>query len=628
MTSDPSSQSKANQFNFRAEIKQLLDILVHSLYKERDIFLRELISNASDALTQLQFEMLTNKEVLDPEAELAIHVDVVGEGDGKRLVIKDSGIGMTREEMITHLGTIAQSGAREFLKRVSSGEASPGEIIGRFGVGFYSLFMVAESVRVVSRSARPEAEAAAWISSGDETFRMEAADKQERGTELHLKLREDAAEYADTWKLKQIIKRHSDFIGFPIYVAGEQANQQQSLWRKRPGEVAQSDYTKFYQQLTLDFEEPLLTIHLVSDAPVDVRGLLFIPNKREKGFLTARAEPGLKLYSHHVLIQEYCQDLLPKWLNFIDGVVDSEDLPLNVSRETVQNNRLMRQLSKTLRHRVLRDLARLAEEDTDKYNHFWRQFGRTLKEGLVTDPEASNDVLPLFRFYSSRSNGGLRSLDQVINDTAEGQTEIYFVYGDDLDSVAHSPHLDPFKARNLEVLYWIDPIDPFLTPVLRDYKDKKFRNVDDPLMELPPLAETAAKDPAKPVLPEVELNRFVGRCVTTLGDRVTEVRVSKVLKDSPVRLVSPDNLPNRELQRVYRYMDQEYKLPKKIFEVNRDHPFIVQLAKLVTNRPDAPFINLAIEQLFASALVQEGLHPNPVEMLPRIQAIMELAAAG
>ncbi|MEZ4646301.1 MAG: molecular chaperone HtpG [Chloroflexota bacterium] len=422
---------QTDSYNFKAEIKQLLQILVHSLYKDRDIFLRELISNASDALTRLHFEMLTNRDVLDADAELAIHIDVpeVEEGEAKKIIIKDSGIGMTRDELIHNLGTIAQSGAREFLSKIGAEEMDPSDVIGQFGVGFYSVFMVADEVRVVSRSYQKDAEAAAWISDGSESFHVEAADKADRGTELHITLKKDAEEFATEWKLRQIIKKHSDFVRFPVYVGEEQANQQESLWRKRPSDVTDDDYKNFYRQMTMEFEEPLLTIHFAADVPVNVRAVLFIPAKREPGILAARKDPGVMLYSHNVLIQEYCTNLLPNWLGFIDGVVDSEDLPLNVSRESVQNNRIMANLGSTIRKRILRELNKLAEEDAEKYEAFWQEFGRAFKEGVATDPTAKEDVLPFFRYYSSKADG-LTSLDEYIGRMAEGQDAIYYVLGE------------------------------------------------------------------------------------------------------------------------------------------------------------------------------------------------------
>lgn len=622
-----------DSYNFKTEVKQLLHILVHSLYKDRDIFLREIISNASDAMTRLHFEMLTNRDVLDPDAELAIRMEVpeVEEGQPKQIIIKDSGIGMTKDELVTNLGTIAQSGAREFLAKMGEDDSlDPGDVIGQFGVGFYSIFMVADEVRVVSRSYKKRAKAAAWISDGSESFRIETAEKEDRGTEIHITLKKDAEDFANEWKLKQIVKKHSDFVRYPVYVGTdeEQANRQESLWRKSPSDVAAEEYKQFYQQMTMDFEEPLATVHFTSDMPVNVRALLFVPAKREPGILASRKEPGLMLYSHNVLIDEFNTDLLPNWLGFVDGVVDSEDITLNVSRETVQSNRIMAQLAKTVKGRVLRELKKLAQDDVEKYAAFWKEFGRAFKEAVATDYSAKEDVLPLFRYTSSQSEGKLTSLDEYIERMPESQEEIYYVLGDSEKSVANSPHLDPFKARDLEVLYWVDPIDPFVSPMLAEYKEKKLRNVDDASIELPELEEEAVEDKPESKLEEAEFNRVIGRFVTTLGERVTEVRASKVLKNSPIRLVSPEDETNRDMQRIQRILDQNYEVPKKIVEVNRNHPLIANLAHLVETTPDNDLINLTIEQLYDSALVQEGLHPNPTEMVPRIQQLLELATAS
>ncbi|MGB8646208.1 MAG: molecular chaperone HtpG [Anaerolineae bacterium] len=616
-------------YPFKAEVKQLLQILAHSLYKERDIFLRELISNASDALTRMHFEMLTNREVLDPDAELAIRIEAPEtHGDEpKTLIIKDSGIGMTAAELEQNLGTIAQSGVRDFLSKIDAGKLDPSDMIGQFGVGFYAVFMVAEEVRVVSRSYRPDAESAVWISDGSDQFRIEPADKKDRGIEVHIKLKKDAEEFASNWKLRQVIKKHSDFVRFPIYWGTERLNQQTSLWRQNPSDVKPEDYKKFYQELTMDFEEPAASIHFRADAPVNVRALLFLPAKRDKPMLSARREPGLLLYSHNVLIQEYCTDLLPKWLGFVDGVVDSEDLPLNVSRETVQNNRVMKQLAQVIRGRVLRELTRMAENDAVQYEAWWNEFGRAFREAIATDFEAKPEVLPLFRYASSTSDGKLMSLDQYLKQMQAGQSEIYYVLGDDAKSVAHSPHLDPFKARGLEVLYWTDPLDALIAPAVTEYQGKKFRNIDDTELELPEKKDESQDGTAAAATPDDEFNALVARCVQVLGERVTEVRPSKMLKESPVRLVSPKGDINRERQRLNRFFDKEYQVPKKILELNQNHPLIADLARTLQTQPDAELIDLTIEQLYESALVQEGLHPNPAEMLPRIQRLMALAVS-
>ncbi len=629
MNDSNNAQNQAEAYRFKAEIKQLLHILAHSLYKDRDIFLRELISNASDALTRMHFESLTNRDVLDVDAELAIHIDVpdIEEGEPIKIIIKDSGIGMNHDEVVQNLGTIAQSGARDFLAKIDDKDFEASDVIGQFGVGFYSVFMVADQVEVVSRSFRPGDQAVSWISDGGEDFRVDTAEKEDRGTEIHITLKKDAEEFANAWKLKQIVKKYSDFVRYPIYVGEEQANQQESLWRKQSSQVEEEDYKQFYQQLTMDFEEPLMVTHFASDAPIHVRSLLFIPAKREPGILAARKDPGVMLYSHNVLIQEYSTDLLPPWLNFVDGVVDSEDLPLNVSRETVQHSRIMQQLARTVRKRVLRDLAQLSEKDPDKYADFWNEFGRFFKEGLATDPAAKDEILPYLRYVSSNDEKDLASLDDYIERMSENQDEIYYVLGDDVQSAARSPHLDPFKERELEVLYWVDPLDAFLAPMLTEYKDKKLRNVDDADIELPPSDEEEQQEDVQS-LEEKPFNVLVGRFVTVLGDRIIEVRESKVLKNSPVRLVSPKDAQGRDMERLQRYLDQNYEVPKKILEINRNHPLIGNLGHLAEDHPESELIKLSIEQLYESALVQEGLHPNPLQMLPRIEELMLLASTA
>jgi len=597
---------------------------VHSLYKERDIFLRELISNAYDALTRLHFEMLVNQDVLDPESELAIHLETVETDGQKWLVVKDSGVGMTKDELIQNLGTVAQSGAREFLQSMEKEESDAIDIIGQFGVGFYSSFMVADEVRVLSRSYGKDSVAAAWVSKGGDEYHIEPAEKVDRGTEIHVRLKEDALDFADEWKLRQIIKKHSDYVSYPIYFGDEQVNQQQSLWRKPTSEVTEEEYRQFYQQFTMDFEEPRRVIHFSSDAPVHIRALLYIPTTRDKSVLNLRKESGLQLYSHNVLIQEYSQDLLPQWLRFIEGVVDSEDLPLNVSRETIQNTRLIRQLGRSVRKRVLRDLTSMAKDDPESYVTFWEQYGPFLKEGLSTDPESKEEILPHLRFYSSKSEGELTTLEAYVERMADEQEEIFYLLGDDPESVAFSPHLDPLRERQLEVLYLVDPIDPFITSILDDFDGKKLRNIDDANLELPGEVPESALEEAEQI-PDAIFNQLVGRCVTTLGDRVAEVRDSKVLKKNPARLVSTEDQPGGDLQRVYKYLEQDYQIPKKAFEINRNHPLIHNLARLVEREPGNDLINLSIEQLYENALIIDGLHPNPASILPRVQRIMEIA---
>lgn len=619
MTTQPES------LEFKAEVQQLLHILSHSLYTEREIFLRELISNASDALNRVQFEMLTNAEVLDPEVELATRIDF--DEEAKTLTISDTGIGMTRAELIENLGTIAHSGAMAFLKKLEA-EQRVGDIIGQFGVGFYAVFMVADKVSVTSRSYLPGESAWTWVSRGDNTYTLNPAEKAERGTVIEIDLKEDAAEFASAWRLEQIVKKHSDYVAFPIYVKDKIANQQTALWRKPASEVTDDEYNDFYRQLTLDFEKPLLHLHIITDAPVDIRSVLYIPRHRERGLFRMRPDHGLKLYSRNVLIQEDTKDMLPEYLRFVEGVVDSTDIPLNVARESVQSTRTMGHIKKALRGRVLKVLRELGEENPEEYKIFWEVFGPFIKEGVAMDFGGRDDVVPLLRFPTSKSNGALVALSEYAARMIEEQNDIYYILGDDLNAVARSPHLDAFTARDLEVLYLVDPLDAFMVQNLREYEGKSLKNVDDPDLQLPEVAEDKSTEKAETELPAEVFGKLIVRFKQVLGERVADVRESKLLKGSPCRLVSPDSGPDREMQRVRRLIEQDYEVPVKILEINRAHTLIQNLARLVEKEFANPLIDLTVEQLFENLLLLEGLHPNPAQMAPRIQELLERAIAA
>lgn len=618
--------TRPQTFEFRAEIRQLLNILIHSLYTEREIFLRELISNASDALNRVQFEMLTRQaeEVLDPEAELAIRITV--DEAARTLTISDAGVGMTREELVENLGTIAHSGAAAFLRALKERPQAGGEIIGQFGVGFYSVFMVADKVEVISRSFYPDSEPARWVSTGGETYEVTPALKTTRGTDIIVHLKEDAAEFASPWRLEQIVKKHSDFISFPIYIGDRQANRRTALWRKSPREVNDDEYTDFHKQLTLDFEPPLLHVHVSAEAPVDIHAILFVPSRRERGLLRLQTDYGLKLYSRKVLIQEYNKDLLPNYLRFVEGVVDSEDLPLNISRESVQSTRVIEQLRRTLSGKLLKELQQLAEQKPERYTQFWREFGVYLKEGVAAEPAARNNLTPLLRFRSSKTEGDeLISLAGYKARMADGQKAIYYLLADDLNTARRSPHLDAFRTRQLEVLLLTDRLDSFMLTGLREFEGLPLRNVDDPTLELPPAPDEATAERAESA-PAEEFAALLERARAILGERVTDVREGAHLTSSPVRLAAAEASPAREMQRVYRLLDRPYEVPKGILELNRSHPLIRHLAHLAATRPDDELLGAAVEQLYDNALLLEGWHPNPAEMAPRIQQLLEIAA--
>ena len=607
------------QFSFKAETKQLLHILIHSLYKDREVFLRELLSNASDALNRLRFEMVTNHNVLDSSAELNIRIKA--DKDSRMLTIQDSGIGMTRDEMVENLGTIAQSGARKFLDATKDQKVDFSRLIGQFGVGFYSVFMVAEWVRVTSRSFDPESQAVSWYATGDDNYQIESAEMSERGTKIEIKLKEDAAEFAEEYRLKNIIHKHSDYIGFPIYMGEESdaVNKQTSLWRTSKQEVIEEQYKEFYRQTTLDFEDPLLHIHMATDAPVQLYALLFIPGKLERGIFALRKEDGLKLYSRNILIDDYNKDLLPEYLRFVQGVVDSEDLPLNVSRETVQSSGLMPKLKKVLTNQVMRELESLAKNNAEKYQIFWQEFGGYLKQGVASNPAETEAVTPLLRFKTNTNPETWSSLEEYVSRMKDGQKDIYYIVGDDPKSVLRSPHLDYFHSQGTEVLLLTDPMDSFMLMGLHKYKDHELKNVAQADVDT---TQKPKDEPEAEKIPDADFNSLIERFKEVLGERVTDVRASNRLSQSVARLTDPDGTINPELQRVYKYLGKEYEIPKKILELNPSHSILKKLLKLETG---SDLQTAIVEQIYDSALLVEGLHPDPSSIASRVQQIMEAA---
>ncbi len=620
---DEANQQPANNaqtFGFKAETKQLLNILIHSLYKDKEVFLRELLSNSSDALNRFRFEMLTNQVVVDPEAELSIRISV--DKDAKTITIRDSGIGMNRDEMVENLGTIAQSGARKFLETARDQDGEFSQVIGQFGVGFYSVFMVAESVRVTSRSYRPDDNGVTWYATGDDSYQVDSAEKADRGTEIEIKLKQDAADFANDFRIKEIIRKHSDYIGFPIYVGEEttQVNKQTAIWRKSKQEIADDQYKDFYRQLTLDFEEPLLHIHSITDAPVQFYALLYVPGKSERGVFSLRKEDGLKLYSRNILIDEYSKDLLPEYLRFIQGVVDSEDLPLNVSRETIQATELMNRLKKAITGQIIKELDNHAKSSAQDYEVFWKEFGGFLKQGVATNQPDSEKILPLLRFKTNTHSETWSSLADYVGRMLPDQKNIYFIVGDDPKAVSRSPHLDYYQTIGAEVLLLTEPIDSFMLMGLKSYKDFELKNV----------AQAEASTSESPKDQEVETEKInsddfdhlVQIFKKVLGERVADVRSSTRLSHSVARLVEPEGSLNPEMQRVYKYLGREYEDTKKILELNPSHPI---LKSLVGMDPESNLQMIVIEQILDSALLVEGLHPDPSSMVQRVQDIIQIA---
>jgi len=607
--------SQDNAVPFRAEMRQLLHILTHSLYSDREIFLRELLSNAADAINRVRFVQLTNADVRNPDLEPAISIQI--DADANTITISDTGSGMTRDELAENLGTIAKSGTKAMLESLDAGQR--GDLVGQFGVGFYSAFVVADRVTVLSQSYLPDAEAAEWECDGNDTFVIRAANRAERGTTITLHLKEDAKEFASEWKLKQIIQKHSRYIPVPIMIGDDVVNDTQALWRVAPRTVEASQYTDFYQQLTYEMDEPLATVHLSTDAPIDLHALLFIPAKRERGMIERRIEGNIALYSRRVLIQAETKEALPSWLRFMEGVVDSEDLPLNVSREMVQGSATMARIKKTLTSRVIKEINDMAGADADKFAAFWNEFGIFFKEGIAVDPSAKDEILPLLRFHTSASDT-LSTFDAYIARMKPDQTEIYYVHANDLASAQQSPHLDAVHARGIEALLLTDMVDPFMMQHVREVQGKKLRNLDDPDVVLPgeDAAQTSTMDDAQ-LLAVVEGFKHV------LGSRIDGVQASQVLRNHPLRLVAT---ANSDMERMRRMIERDTSAPTRKVEFNQAHPIITGVASRLAHNPDDAIAAAVIEQLYASAQLLDGSALDPAAMVKRLETLMQAAVAA
>lgn len=617
--------SQTDQFEFKTEIKQLLDIITHSLYTSREVFLRELVSNASDALDKLRFEQARSTDIKDPDLELSIAI--TADKDKKILTITDTGIGMTREELIRNIGTIAHSGSAEFIRQAMADKENSSNIIGRFGVGFYSVFMAADKVTIRTRSFRPDAKTVEWVSDGLGTYTIaELEDDAPRGTAITVQLKEDAAEFADKNQITSIIKKHSNFISFPILVQEEKVNTVPALWRENKFSITPEQYKEFYTFLTYDHEAPLDTLHMSVDAPVQFSALAFVPPHSADTFGFDRDNYGLDLYVRRVLIQTKNKDLIPEYLGFMRGVVDTEDLPLNISRETLQENLLIRKIASTLTKQILGHLKKLGQ-DKDRYAAFWKEHSKRFKLGYMdfANQEAFGELL---RFNSSRHDGkdGLISLDEYIETAKDGQKDIYYISGPSREAIEQNPHLEIFRAKGLEVLYLYEPIDEFVMDSLRKFKDFEFRSTENADIEsLEKFADAGENAPKSQKLSDEEakdMDRFLKRVREILGDRITEARVSKRLSQSPSCLVSPDGATS-QMHKIMQLVTKDTSIPKKVFEINQDHALIRNLLAVFGKDEKDPFVTSVIEQLYESALLMDGYLSDPHKMVARLNRLME-----
>ena len=620
-----STVENREQFSFQAEIKQLLQLLSHSLYQSKEIAVRELVSNASDALDKMRFVGMTE----DSHRETgALEIAVEGRPEAKELVIRDNGIGMTRDELVSNLGTIARSGSLEFLKNASASGKADVSLIGQFGVGFYAAFMLADSVRVRSRSYKEES-GWEWESDGSGTFTVEPAEGLSRGTEVILHLKDDAKDFAEAYRIKSILRTYSGFVPHPIKVDGTVVNDQKPIWVEPKGQVTEDQHAGFYKYLNHGGDEsPLWHLHLSVDSPIQFRAILYCPRTNVERLGFGRIEHGISLCAKRILVQNDNRDLLPEYLRFLVGIVDSEDLPLNVSRETLQDSSVIRRIKGVLVKGVLDRLTKMADEAPEDYLAFYRQFGATIKEGIAVDPSNRDRVAKLLRFSSSHGDDGqaLTGLDDYVKRAPADQKAIYFLGGPDLASIRKSPNLEIFRKRGVEVLYLTDPVDEFVMTSLHAFDGKALTSIDSSDIELPG-ADTEGPEATPEKAPEGGFGRVLDLFREALGSRVESVRESKRLTDSPCCLVNADGGLSVQMQRLLKANNRDFPASKRILEVNPDAPLIRRLSLLAANEAgNGDFIRQCALQLWANTMILEGETAEPEEMVARVQSLMEQAA--
>ncbi len=624
--------------HFQAEVSQVLHLVINSLYSNREVFLRELVSNASDALDKLRFQSLQAPSLLGDDPNLRVRISY--DRDAGTLTIADNGIGMTHDEVVENLGTIAHSGSKKFLEAVKArGEGSDVSLIGQFGVGFYSAYLVADRVEVITRAAG-QAEAWRWASAARDNFTVEPAEREERGTSVILHLREDQKDYLDTWRLRELIQKYSDFVGHPIELqqeaeapkegeapappAFETANRASALWQRSKSEITKEQYEEFFKHLTHG-DEPTAWTHFKVEGNQEFAGLLYVPKTAPYDIdVPGEKRRGLRLFVKRVFIMDDCDALLPTWLRFLRGVIDSDDLPLNVSRELLQDSAIVRGIKKQVTRKALDLLADIAKENPEDYRGVWQNFGRVLKEGAHQDWEHRERLGELMRFETSHGEG-LSSLAEYVSRMKEGQPAIYYLLGESKKAVASSPHLEALRAKGFEVLLLTDFIDQFVIDALREYQGKKLASAMDADLALG--ATDEEKQERKGVAEA--LGSLFARASAVLTGRVKEVRASDRLTDSPACLVTPPGGLNPAVERVLRAHGRDVPDVKRILEVNPTHPLIQGIQARLEKNGDDPQVGEWIEVLYDQALLTEGAPiEDPQRFAKRLTALLQQAVNG
>lgn len=609
---------------FQAEVTRLLHIVTHALYSQKDIFLRELISNASDACDKLRFAAQTDDALWAGDSDLKVVLST--DKTARTLTVTDNGIGMDRDELVANLGTIARSGTGEFAAKLTGDAASDMALIGQFGVGFYSAFMVADRVEVVSRKAG-SSEAWRWSSDGSGSFTVGEAEREGRGTTIILHLREGEDEFLDGTRLGRIVKTYSDHIALPVVLRDggkdETLNAASALWARSKADISDQQYTDFYHHVAHAFDEPWLTLHTRAEGKLDYTLLLFIPGQRPHDLFDPARKAQLKLYARRVFITDRCDDLVPAWLRFLRGVVDSADLPLNVSREMLQNNPVVARIRQAITRRVLSELERKAANDADAYAKFWEAFGAVLKEGLYEDFEHREALLKLARFRSSARDGWV-SLADYVAAMKDGQTVIYTISGDQLEQLKRSPQLEGFRAKGVEVLLLTDPVDDFWLSMVHDFEGKPLKSATRAGADLDGIKGDTPEAEPEEKAEGAALGTLIAMLKQTLGDTVRDVRESKRLTDSAVCLAAADGDMDMHLERLLRLHQKVDGASPRVLEINPSHPVIRALAARATEAGAADALADAALLLFDQARIIEGEAPvDPQAFAARLARLME-----
>jgi len=612
------SNQSVEKYEFKADMKQLLHIIVHSLYTHPEIFLRELISNASDALNKLRIFRLTNSDIISPEEELKITIQL--DKENSTFSIEDTGIGMTKDDLIYQLGTIASSGTLNFIQKLKEQKGQPDvNLIGQFGVGFYSVFMVTDEVTIETLYAESGSTAWKWVSNGTEDFSISPSDRNKRGTKISFKFKEEYKEFAEEWKIKEILNKYSNFVDFPIYIGNERVNKVEALWHKKKEEVSDEELFEFYKFIAGDYQQPLGHLFLNIEGNVNFKAILFIPQTPPNTLFGDLRDKTLHLYSNKVFIRDDDKDILPEYLRFVKGVVDSEDIPLNVSREVAQSSPAMAKIRNVLTTRILNLLEEWAQNDKEKYYKFYKNFGSIFKTGINTDFSNKNRIIELLRFEtSSLPRGEMTSLKEYVSRMKPDQREIYYISGPHLDIVEKNPNLEYFKKNNIEVLFLTDTIDIFTIPYVREYEGKALKSIEKADIKI----ESNSNDETK--ISQEQKDKLIAKFKQVLGDKVENVVPSSRLVDSPVTLVVGEQGLDPQLEKMMQVLDKDFTVSKRILEINLSHPIINNLLRKLENGNEA-LVNDAIHQLYEGALLIEGYMKNPVDFVKRMNRFIEEA---